>query len=92
MGWQVSPIEIVMVLVIALLVFGPTRLPEMARQAGRSIREFKSTIEGAIHDDQPMRPGEPLPAVSTSVSSSDDVLEGVLLTGELPEEPGKPAS
>ena len=80
MGWQVSPIEIVMVLVIALLVFGPARLPEMARQAGRSIREFKSTIEGAIHDDEPVRS----PAASMAPPPSDDVLEGVIVTGDLP--------
>ena len=34
--------ELVIVLVIALVVFGPKRLPEMGRQIGRAIREFRS--------------------------------------------------
>lgn len=36
-----SPIQIAMVLVIALIVFGPSRLPELGRQLGRGIREAK---------------------------------------------------
>lgn len=44
---QLGPAEILVVLVIALLVFGPTRLPEVGRQVGRAVRElrrFQQTI------------------------------------------------
>lgn len=41
-----SPIQIIIVLVIALVVFGPKRLPEMGRNLGRSLREFKSSVSG----------------------------------------------
>lgn len=42
--------EIAIVLVIALLVFGPKRLPELGQSLGRGIREFKGSISGD-HDD-----------------------------------------
>jgi sec-independent protein translocase protein TatA len=41
-GWP----EIVVILIIALIVFGPKRLPEMGRSLGRGIREFRGSLSG----------------------------------------------
>jgi len=59
--------EIAIVLVIALLVFGPKRLPELGRSLGNGIREFKGSISGDHHhdddDDKPtLAPSEPAKA------------------------------
>jgi sec-independent protein translocase protein TatA len=47
---QVGPLEIAVVLLIALLVFGPTRLPDLAKQVGGALRELKR-IQQNIRDD-----------------------------------------
>jgi sec-independent protein translocase protein TatA len=51
MPGQVGLPEVFVVLVIALLVLGPQRLPEMARNLGKGIREFKEAISLDSHDD-----------------------------------------
>jgi sec-independent protein translocase protein TatA len=43
--------EIAIVLIIALIVFGPKRLPELGRSLGKGIREFKGSISGEHDDD-----------------------------------------
>ncbi len=52
MPGNIGPLEIGIVLVIALLVFGPKRLPELGSSLGRGIREFKETITGNKDDDE----------------------------------------
>jgi sec-independent protein translocase protein TatA len=47
---QLGPLEIAVVLLIALLVFGPNRLPELAKQVGGALRELKK-IQQNIRDD-----------------------------------------
>jgi len=54
--------EILIILVIALIVFGPKRLPEMGRSLGKGIREFRSSLTGeADGEEPPMQPKRPAP-------------------------------
>jgi sec-independent protein translocase protein TatA len=48
---NIGPLEIVVVLIIALIVFGPKRLPELGRSLGRGIREFRGSL-GGDNDDE----------------------------------------
>jgi sec-independent protein translocase protein TatA len=51
---NVGPMELAIVLVVALIVLGPKRLPEVGRSLGNGIREFKDSIqnEGRRDDDE----------------------------------------
>lgn len=49
---NIGPLEIVIVLIIALVVLGPKRLPDFGRSVGRGLREFKGALSGATSSDQ----------------------------------------
>jgi sec-independent protein translocase protein TatA len=49
---QIGPMEIILVLVVALLVLGPKRLPEAGRSIGKGMREFKDSISGITKDEE----------------------------------------
>ena len=44
--------EIIIVLVIALIIFGPKRLPELGNSLGRGIKEFRGSVSGDNKDDE----------------------------------------
>lgn len=48
---SIGPLELIVVLVIALVVFGPKKLPELGRSLGTGMREFKNSITGSAKDD-----------------------------------------
>jgi sec-independent protein translocase protein TatA len=45
-----QPTHLIIILIVALLVLGPKRLPEAGRALGQGLKEFKSSISG-VHDD-----------------------------------------
>jgi sec-independent protein translocase protein TatA len=51
MPFQVGPMELVIVLAIALIVLGPKKLPEVGRSLGRGMREFKDSLAGGDRDE-----------------------------------------
>jgi sec-independent protein translocase protein TatA len=48
---SIGPMELVIVLAIALLVVGPKKLPELGRSLGGGMREFKDSITGKVDAD-----------------------------------------
>lgn len=50
---NVGPMEIILVLIVALIVFGPKKLPELGKSLGKGIHEFKGTISGEDRDERP---------------------------------------
>src|SRR4051794_1233989 len=49
---NIGPLELIIVLVIVLLIFGPKRLPGLGRSLGGGMREFKDSITGKSKDDE----------------------------------------
>ena len=53
---NIGPMELIIVLAIALIVLGPKKLPEAGRSIGKGIREFKDGISGDRDRDEDERP------------------------------------
>ena len=56
MPFNVGPMELILVLAIALIVLGPKKLPEAGRSIGKGMREFKETLAGDTERDDEERP------------------------------------
>jgi sec-independent protein translocase protein TatA len=50
---NIGPLELIIVLVIVLLIFGAKRLPEVGRGLGTGMREFKDSVTGKGDKDEP---------------------------------------
>ncbi len=72
--WTPGPLEIIIILVIVLVVFGPKRLPDLGRSLGKGMREFKDSVTGKDKDDElpevrqvtPVEHSEPAPTPTTA--------------------------
>ncbi|MCP9488581.1 MAG: twin-arginine translocase TatA/TatE family subunit [Solirubrobacteraceae bacterium MAG38_C4-C5] len=51
MPFNIGPGELIVVLIIALLVIGPKKLPDMAKSLGNGMREFKDSVSGISGKD-----------------------------------------
>jgi len=81
--FNIGPLELIVILVIALLVVGPSRLPEVGRSIGRGIREFRraqqevqKTIQSALNE----APAVPSTARSEPASEATAQPEGQAAT------------
>jgi len=78
---NIGPLEIIIVLVIVLLIFGPRRLPDLGKSLGRGMREFKDSVTGKDKEEEHASTEEPrAQAAPTVTPTSAD------------EEPARPAS
>jgi sec-independent protein translocase protein TatA len=91
---SVGPFELIIVLVIALVVFGPKRLPQLGRQLGSGMREFKDSITGDNKDDDDdeaerpaLTPAEAPDATRTTVQAAVDTMPA-----PADEPPSRPSS
>jgi TatA/E family protein of Tat protein translocase len=69
-GDLLQPTHLLFVLVIALLVLGPKRLPEVARTLGNGLRDFRAAINGEHSDDDDPREAELTPYVAPDVDET----------------------
>ena len=49
---NIGPLELAIVLIIALVIFGPKRLPDLGKSLGKGMREFKDSLSGENDDDE----------------------------------------
>lgn len=79
---NIGPLELAIVLVIALVIFGPKRLPDLGRSLGSGMREFKDSITGKSDDEkQPEDEKRELPEPSATTGSSEPVDADVVADG-----------
>jgi sec-independent protein translocase protein TatA len=69
---QIGPLEIILILVVVLLIFGPKRLPGLGRQLGGGLREFKDSLTGEGKADQQSADQQSADQESADHESADD--------------------
>lgn len=80
-----GPLELLFLLGIALLVLGPTRLPDAARSAGKAVRELRDALSGSDDErDDPDELAEAGPAAEAEYREK-------VAEDELPRQPGTEA-
>jgi sec-independent protein translocase protein TatA len=77
---NVGPLELIVVLIIALVIFGPKRLPELGRSMGKGIREFRGSISGKGDDDDEDESSKP--AAIEGAQDADEPVEGEVVTNQ----------
>ena len=88
MPFNVGPLELVIVLVIALLVIGPRRLPEMGNSLGKTIREFRkasSDVTDAVSLEPESKP------VAQQATATPAAAPAATSPSSEPPEPAAPA-
>jgi TatA/E family protein of Tat protein translocase len=87
--------EVLMILLVALLLFGSQRLPELARNLGKSIREFKKATSGLEEElkraiEAPPPPPRPRPPANPSFEQAPGISATESAAASPSQEPEKP--
>ncbi|MGC9220132.1 MAG: Sec-independent protein translocase subunit TatA/TatB [Solirubrobacteraceae bacterium] len=91
LGDIIEPTHLLFILVVALVVLGPKRLPEVGRQLGRGLRDFREGIQGIQHEaysafnpqgDSPHQPPASPPGPSGTAAADAGTDKAVGLMGE----------
>jgi len=90
---DIGPLELVVVLIIAVVVVGPKKLPQLGKSLGSGMREFKDSVTGKSKDDDEDRDTFDAPPAQRPTPSELDptVAEAEVVTGETRRE-DQPAS
>jgi TatA/E family protein of Tat protein translocase len=92
--FNIGPLELIAIFVVALLVFGPEKLPEIGRQVGRAIREFRqiqSSLQSQLSDVMDAPPDPVVPPPAPVVPPSAPVANGDADAGPASQEAVAPA-
>ncbi len=55
----IGPMELIVVLIVALIIFGPKKLPELGKSLGSGMRSFKDSVSGGDREELPAADGAP---------------------------------
>jgi sec-independent protein translocase protein TatA len=86
---NVGPLEIAVVLIIVLIIFGPKRLPELGQSMGRGIREFRKSISGDKDKDSPEEQRRELEASQSNADESGKPAETDASSAETATKPAE---
>jgi sec-independent protein translocase protein TatA len=81
---NIGPLELAIVLVIALVIFGPKRLPDLGRSLGSGMREFKDSITGKNDDDDDEQAKLEAAAVQPQPDSEPEPVKGEVVADDRP--------
>jgi sec-independent protein translocase protein TatA len=76
---SVGPAEIVLLLLVALVIFGPKKLPDIGRAIGEGMREFRDSVTKDVEDEAPLTneaPMETRPPAPEHVLGAESEAEG----------------
>ena len=86
---QIGPLEIILVLLIVLVIFGPKRLPGLGKQLGTGLREFKESVTGEKKDEEVPKVEAPTQQPALTAATADEQV--VSANKQASEALGRPA-